>query len=316
MAILSVNQLTLAYDSKSVVKNCSFELERGEVLVVLGASGDGKSSLLKAIAGFMPVKKGQIEFQDEILPDASDMLVPGHADIRLVNQDFALDTYHTVEENIRLKILRFDKKYQEERIADLLRLMKLTTFKKRQTTQLSGGQKQRLAIARALADEPELILLDEPFNQLDFQTKDRISRHLKRYLKKNNISAIMVTHNGLEAMEWADRIVYMERGKIQRVATPQEFFNYPSSKKEAAFFGEINQLKIGEQNYFFRPSFYSKTKTEFCFMKIEVKFIESQFLGWYSLHLFKCMGQKIKLFSTEDISSLEHVFIHPIAFSD
>lgn len=316
MAILKVENLTLAYDNKSVVRNCNFQLHQGEVLVVLGASGEGKSSLLKAISGHMSVKKGKIEFEGKVLPDAADMLIPGHDEIRLVNQDFALDTYHTVEENIRLKILAFDKEYQEERTAHLLRLVKLTSFKSRQTTQLSGGQKQRLAIARALADEPSVILLDEPFNQLDFQTKERISQHVKRYIKKNNISAIIVTHNGLEAMEWADRIVYMEKGKIKRIATPKEFFLNPSSENEAAFFGEINKLAIEGQKFYFRPSFFSIEKTDFCSKKIKVKHLDSQFLGWYSSHIFQCLGQKIKLFSSEDISELNEVFIHPIHFND
>lgn len=316
MAHLSIENLTLSYDTKNVVKNLSLELEQGEVVVVLGASGDGKTSLLKAIAGYMPVKKGVISFQDEELLHAGEMLVPGHEDIRLVNQDFSLDTYHTVEENIRLKILRFDKAYQEQRITDLLRLMKLTRFRSFKTTQLSGGQQQRLAIARALADEPSLILLDEPFNQLDFQTKDRISRHLKRYLKKHKISVVMVTHNGIEAMEWADRIVYIEKGRIKRIASPTDFFNHPHSKKEAAFFGMINQLKIGDKKVYFRPSFFSREKTDFCTMELQVEFVRSEFLGWYSLHVFKALNQKIQLFSTHDISSVQKIFIHPIEFND
>ncbi|MFT4600378.1 MAG: iron(III) transport system ATP-binding protein [Arenicella sp.] len=316
MSILKVDNLTLAYGSKKVVKNCSFEVERGEVLVILGSSGDGKTSLLKAIGGLMKRSKGAITFEDKKVLDPSEQLIAGHDLIRLVNQDFDLSEHHTVEENIRLKILKYDKEYQAQRIKSLLRLMRLTAFKKHKSTQISGGQQQRLSIARALADEPEMILLDEPFNQLDFQTKDKISKHLKRYLKKENIAAIMVTHNGLEAMEWADRILYIEKGKVKRIDTPREFFNNPKSEKEANFFGELNKLKIKDKVVFFRPSFFAEKKSKELSLKLKIEFISQEFLGWYSIYTFSNHGERFRLFSTYDISGLREIFVKPLAFND
>ena len=137
--------------------------------------------------------------------------MPGHEHIKLVNQDFNLDDFTTVEENIRLRLLQFDKKYLQDRVEELLKLTELTKYRSFQAKNLSGGQKQRLAIARALADEPDLLLLDEPFNQLDFHLRIKIENYILAYLTKNNISAILVSHNGEEAMRWANRIAFMKR---------------------------------------------------------------------------------------------------------
>ncbi|MCB9222856.1 MAG: ATP-binding cassette domain-containing protein [Crocinitomicaceae bacterium] len=316
MSILKVKDLTVSYDKKPVVRKCSFTLEPGEIAVVLGASGDGKTTLLKAVAGLLPHKEGEVIYKGERVRHSNEKLVPGHDEIRLVDQDFGLDPYHNVEENIRLKLLRFDKEYQTYRIQTLLRLTNLTTYKSYQATHISGGQQQRLAIARALADEPELLLMDEPFNQLDFQTKTKISGHVKRYLKKNKISALMVTHNGVEAMEWADKIIYMEKGKIKRIDTPENFFNLPQSKREASFFGDLNKLKIKNDLIYFRPSFFSAEKTTSFKRLLKVQFKERQNLGWYSIFTFSFEGQDFQLFSTEDISNLTQIYIRGIQFDD
>ena len=314
--MLEVNNVTVAYDNKSVVKKCTFRLEEGEIAVLLGASGEGKTSLLKAIAGLKDRKKGSVYFQNEPVKDPKDVLVPGHDLIRLVNQDFNLDEFNTVEENIRMKLLRFDKDYLDKRTRKLLRLGRLTTLKNKKARDLSGGQKQRLAIARALADEPELLLLDEPFNQLDFRSKNKIAEHIRKYLKDNNITAILVTHNGMEAMEWADKIIYMEKGKIKRIDSPDNFFEHPNTVKEAGFFGELNKLKINGEEIYFRPSFFSSEQTASFKRKLKVHFEERKKLGWYSIFTFSFEGQLFKLFSTEDISSLTQIYIRSISLND
>lgn len=316
MSILQVKDLSVAYDRKPVVKKCSFDLNEGEIGVILGASGDGKTTLLKAIAGLMPHKEGQVIYKGEKVLDSNEKLVPGHEEIRLVDQDFGLSEFHSVEENIRLKLLRFDKDYQEYRIKKLLRLTRLTKYRTYQATHISGGQQQRLAIARALADEPELLLMDEPFNQLDYQTKTNISSHIKGYLKRNKITALMVTHNGVEAMEWADKIIYMEKGKIKRIDTPENFFNEPSNVREASFFGELNKLKIKDDFIYFRPSFFSSEKTKSFKKSLKVQFKARQNLGWYSIFVFSFEGQEFRLFSIEDISNLTKIYIRGINFND
>ena len=282
MNLLRIENLSVSYAEKKVVKNCSFTVNKGEIIVVLGASGDGKTTLLKTITGLLPRFSGNVFFEDLKVPDPTEILVPGHPKIKLVNQDFCLDEYHTVEENIRLRLLQFDYEYQAQRIKTLLRMTTLTTYRTKKATELSGGQRQRLAIARALADEPELLLLDEPFNQLDFQTKNNVVSHIKRYLVKENISVVMVTHNGIEAMEWADRILFMKKGKIIRKDTPDNFYNNPNPFRtdiHSDTYRKVKmahrQLLVNAQAYNFLPSIIP-LRSPILFAKSEFLFLFQQ----------------------------------------
>jgi iron(III) transport system ATP-binding protein len=316
MSVLVIENLSVAYNNNLVLDNCSFSVEEGEIIVVLGASGDGKSSLLKSIAGFVPRKSGKIEFRGEHVPGPDEKLLPGHDLIKLIHQDFNLDPQHTVKENIALRLLAYDKAYKESRIKKLLRLTKLTKYKHVKAIQISGGQQQRLAIARALADEPELVLLDEPFNQLDFQTKTTISNHIKTYLKKNNIAAIMVTHNGVEAMDWADRIVFLHKGKIERIDTPENFYNEPRNLHEARFFGSVNKVVINDEKIYFRPAFFRPQKEGNYNLPLAVQFLKMENLGWYGVYHFKSKAGKFKLFSTSNIQDLKTIYIQKLNIID
>lgn len=316
MTLLEIKNLNLAYDRNLVLNNVSLNLNAGEILVVLGSSGDGKTSLLKSIAGLLPLQSGSITFKDTPVKDASQKLVPGHDAIKLVNQDFALDRFHTVEENIRLRLLRFDETYKKQRVETLLKLTGLIKYRSVKATDLSGGQQQRLAIARALADEPELLLLDEPFNQLDFQNKQKIERHIRQYIRKNKISVILVTHNGIEAMEWADRIAFIRNGKLRRVDKPQEFFENPRNKYEAAFFGELNHVKLKDKEIYFRPGLFSLTKTKNCSQKLAVTYENKLSLGWYAEYTFSNHGQRFKVYSQTPISNIKEIFVQPISFEN
>ena len=264
----------------------------------------------------LAIKSGQIIFKGEKIKDAANKLVPGHPQIKLVNQDFGLDDFHTIEENLRLVLRPFDEGYKKSRIDFLLRLTKLTTFKSHKAKDLSGGQKQRLAIARALADEPELLLLDEPFNQLDYQTKNQIETHIRNYIRKQKITTILVTHNGVEAMEWADKIIYLHKGKLQRLAAPADFYKTPQNKIEAQFFGELNKLRLKNKEIYFRPGVFSLTKTKLFSQKLNVSFISKQDLGWYSVFTFSCDNQLVKLFSQADISPQKVIFIQSLLQND
>jgi len=312
--VLKVNHISLRYNNVDVVKNVFFEINAGERLVIVGASGCGKTTLLKSIAGFHPIFKGNILFKNQHIIDPSQQLVPGHERIKLVNQDFNLDDFHTVEENIRLRLLQFDMDYQNQRTNELLKITELEKFKKYQARNLSGGQKQRLTIARALADEPELLLLDEPFNQLDYHLKQKIETYILDYLEKYNISAILVSHNGEEAMRWANRIAFMKKGKIMRIDSPNNFYNNPSNKNEAGFFGTINTVRLNGAEISFRPHQFSKKITKKHTQKLNITFFSKINKGWYFDFQFKVGKKSINLYSRKNISHLNGIWVSPIDF--
>jgi iron(III) transport system ATP-binding protein len=312
--MLKIKNISLDYTDVKVVKNISFQLKKGERLVIVGASGCGKTTLLKAIGGFHPISKGVIEFNEKAIIDPYNQLVPGHEHIKLVNQDFNLDVFHTVEENIRLRLLQFDKKYLEERVEELLKLTELTKYKSFKAKNLSGGQKQRLAIARALADEPELLLLDEPFNQLDYHLRHKIEKYILAYLYKNNISSILVSHNGEEAMRWANQIAFMKRGKLERIDTAENFYNLPSNKYEAGFFGTLNTVLINRKEVSFRPHQFSKKETKSNTQIVNIEFSSKINKGWYTDYQFSIGKRFISLYSEKNISDLTEIWVNPVVF--
>ena len=312
--MLEVNNITLGYDADPVVKKVSFTLGRGERLVIVGASGCGKTTLLKSIAGYQPIGKGKIHFNNEEIIDPDNQLVPGHPHIKLVNQDFNLDEFHTVEENLRLRLLQYDKSYLQNRVEELLKLTELVKYRSFQARNLSGGQKQRLAIARALADEPELLLLDEPFNQLDFHLRNKIESYILDYLTKKEISAILVSHNGEEAMRWADKIAFMKNGKVARVDSAERFYNSPTNKYEAAFFGALNTVLVNNKEMSFRPHQFSKKETKHNTKLITVEFSSKINKGWFTDHQFKVGRRIVNLYSKNDLSKLTEIWVRPVKF--
>jgi ABC-type Fe3+/spermidine/putrescine transport system ATPase subunit len=312
--MLKLINIGLNYNDLKVVKNVSFDLKKGERLVIVGASGCGKTTLLKAIGGFRMIDKGEISFNNELIEDPTTKLVPGHDAIKLVNQDFNLGEFHTVEENIRLRLLQFDRKYLNERIEELLKLTELTKYRYAVAQNLSGGQKQRLAIARALADEPELLLLDEPFNQLDYHLRHKIEKYILEYLSKYNISSILVSHNGEEAMKWGDKIAFMKNGKLERFDTGANFYNKPSNKNEAGLFGVINTVLVDKKEVSFRPHQFatSESKEHSQLLNFEFKKIVNK--GWFAEYHFK-VGQRIAIFYSQlNISDFTQVWVKPIIF--
>lgn len=312
--LLKVEKLSVSYDDKLIIKNLSFSINKGENLVILGKSGVGKTTLMKAIAGLLPHASGKILYNDTAVKDAHQQLIPGHDFIKLINQDFGLDKYHNVKENIRLKLLAYTEEYRKERVTKLLRLTGLTKYADKKAIDLSGGQKQRLAFARALADEPEFILMDEPFNQLDFPTKERMVRHLKSYLKKEGISVILVTHNGDEALEWGDRLIYMENGSIKRDSTPIDFYNNPKNKKEALFFGTVNKIQLKEKDVYFRPGDISLKQSETHKIKVNFSISHQEFRGWYIYYTAEINGKKVDLKSSEDLSQQDFIYLSILNF--
>lgn len=253
--MLTVENIQLAFE-RSVLSSISLDLKAGEIIGIVGKSGAGKTSLLKIIAGFLEPTAGKVTFEGEKVIGPATKLVPGHPEIQLVNQDFHLDTYHTVEENIREQILYLPLKQRDQLVEELLHLMELTTLRKQKATTLSGGEQQRLAIARALACEPKIILLDEPFVHLDGKLRAKLIHYLLKLQAIRKTSFMLVSHDGAEILSLCSVIYFMKNGKFVRKASPKDFYYKPKTLDEAKLFGPINKVLMNGKRILFRPDEY------------------------------------------------------------
>lgn len=253
--MLTVENIQLAFE-RSVLSSISLDLKAGEIIGIVGKSGAGKTSLLKIIAGFLEPTAGKVTFEGEKVIGPATKLVPGHPEIQLVNQDFHLDTYHTVEENIREQILYLPLKQRDQLVEELLHLMELTTLRKQKATTLSGGEQQRLAIARALACEPKIILLDEPFVHLDGKLRAKLIHYLLKLQAIRKTSFMLVSHDGAEILSLCSVIYFMKNGKFVRKASPKDFYYKPKTLDEAKLFGPINKVLLNGKRILFRPDEY------------------------------------------------------------
>lgn len=236
--ILQIQNLAKTYPKTNLeaVKNINLEMKAGELLAVVGESGSGKSTLLRMIAGLEEPSKGNILLNGKKILPPSQTLVAGNPNIRLVFQDFRLLPNHKVIENLEFSLRNFNAYFQKEKINELLSICKLEGLELKYPKELSGGQQQRLAIAKALATEPELLLLDEPFSNLDLILKN----DLKNILRNLNTSLILVTHDAQEALSIADRIAVMQKGEILQWDTPENIYKKPKNEYIALLFGNAN----------------------------------------------------------------------------
>ena len=305
--MLKLNSISFSYDSP-IFENISFEIGESEIIGVVGNSGAGKTTLLKVIAGLLDVNSGEVVFDGEIVKGPSKRLVPGHDEIKLVNQDFCLDLYHTVKENIREKILYLPYKEREELVDELLDLIELSHLSDKKSILLSGGEQQRLSLARALAGEPKLLLLDEPFVHLDGRLRLKISNYLLQMKKIRGTSFILVSHDGEEMLSLADKIFHFSEGKVKRIGTPKDFFYNPISKEEGELFGVINSVFINNKEVLFRPTeFEISTKSNPGNLKLN--FIRSQFAGLHYVNYFQTENNDQIILFHKDILKNENEII-------
>ncbi|MBS4204702.1 ABC transporter ATP-binding protein [Lederbergia citrea] len=198
----------------------SMTIEKGEVISILGPSGSGKSTVLRLLAGLEVPTEGLFSIQEKVIFDKKTFIQPEKRGIGMVFQDYALFPHMTVAENILFGLFNMKKAEKKKRLREVLELVELTDFEKRYPHQLSGGQQQRVAIARAIAPNPNLILLDEPFSNLDAELQLKIRKDLRAILKNAEITSIFVTHDENDALAIADRIVKIQKGKIKNVGRP------------------------------------------------------------------------------------------------
>ena len=240
--MLKVEIEFFSYSQKTILKDVAFTLKSGEHLSILGESGCGKSTLLHLVYGLLHLENGSIFYNEKKLLGPSKTLIPGESFMKLVAQEFNIMPFTTVTENLGSHLSGLEKEKDTQRIKELLKVVELEEFKDTLVKNLSGGQKQRVALAKALANEPTILLLDEPFSNIDTFRKNKLQRKIFHYLKENNISCITATHDSEEALAFSDTILMLKNGRVEMRGTPEFIYNNVSTKYQAGFFGEANLL--------------------------------------------------------------------------
>jgi iron(III) transport system ATP-binding protein len=236
--MLQLSDLAIRLGDRTVVENLSLDLQVGEIGCLLGASGCGKTTVLRAIAGFEKPAAGRIVLAGKEVSSAAKMLPPEQRQIGMVFQDYALFPHLTVAGNIAFGLRGLGKTEQTTRVADALKLVGLDHVEQRYPHELSGGQQQRVALARALAPRPQLLLMDEPFSNLDVELRERLGQEVRAILKAAGMTAILVTHDQREAFAVADKVGVMTEGHIRQWATPYDLYHQPLDRFVADFVGE------------------------------------------------------------------------------
>lgn len=237
---IELKNINKSFGDFQASKNVSFAIEKGKMVALLGPSGSGKTTILRILAGLEKADNGDIFINGERVND----LAPAQRGIGFVFQSYALFPYYTVEQNIAygLKIAGKDKRFIEERVTELLELVGLPHVRKRYPDQLSGGQRQRIALARALAPEPEILLLDEPFAAIDAKVRKELRTWLRETIDKLGVTSIFVTHDQEEAMEVADEIIVTNEGQIEQSGIADEIYLQPKTPFVAKFIGQSETI--------------------------------------------------------------------------
>ena len=243
MAEVKLKNITKKYGDVVAVKNMSLNIPHNEFLVLVGPSGCGKSTTLRMIAGLEEISGGEIYIGDQVVNEKD----PKDRNISMVFQNYALYPHMTVEENLgfSLKIAKEDKKEIETRVKEAVQILGLEELRKRKPSQLSGGQRQRVAMGRAIVRRPDAFLFDEPLSNLDAKLRTQMRTEIKKLHQKLKTTVIYVTHDQVEAMTLADRIVIMKDGVIEQIGTPLDLFEKPATKFVATFIGSpsMNMIK-------------------------------------------------------------------------
>ncbi|CAG4992712.1 Vitamin B12 import ATP-binding protein BtuD [Dyadobacter sp. CECT 9275] len=259
--VLQAEGITKSYDETEVLSAIDLELSEGEWLGILGESGSGKSTLLRILGRFTDADAGKVLFRKKELPPVRNELIPGHEAIRLIHQEFELFPNQTVAENISYALRFYNPQYRLEKVTELLEITGLGYVRHKKAKLLSGGEKQRTAIARSLAEEPLVLLLDEPFAHLDNHNRRVLADAIELLRTQKKTACVFVTHEAGDALAWSDRIAVLRNGRIIQIGTPEEVYNQPANSYVAELTGDINWLnKTDGKQYFIRPEKIKRTQ--------------------------------------------------------
>ncbi|PLB19774.1 ABC transporter ATP-binding protein [Mariniflexile rhizosphaerae] len=241
--MLQVNNLTFQYKKQPILKDINFSVKTGEHFAIIGESGSGKSTLLKLLYGTYDLNEGQIFWKDKEILGPKHNLIVGPEFMKYVAQEFDLMPFITVAENIGAFLSNFYPDEKQARIKELLEVVELQSYANTKAKELSGGQKQRVAIAKAIAKQPEVLLLDEPFSHIDNFKKQSLRRSLFKYLKEKHITCIVATHDKDDVLSFSDQMIVLHDAKIMAKGTPEQLYKNPQNKLIASFFDEFNDIE-------------------------------------------------------------------------
>lgn len=242
--MLSVQNISFSYNENALLKNLTFSLENGKTMAIIGESGCGKSTLLKLIYGLYDLNEGQIFWNEKEVLGPKYHLIPGMDYMKYLAQDFDLMPFITVAENVGKYLSNIYKDKKDQRVSELLEIVEMTEFATVKAQFLSGGQMQRVALARVLALEPEVLLLDEPFSHIDNFRKNSLRRKLFAYLKQKKITTIIATHDSTDVLSFADEVLVMKNGEIIEKGSANYLYENPKDKYVASLFGDVNEIEV------------------------------------------------------------------------
>jgi len=228
---VNMTDIDFCYDknNENILEDFELNIDKGQTLSILGESGSGKSTILRLLAGLERQKKGQIVIGNKIMNNENTFVSPENREVGMVFQDYALFPHMTVFENISFGISHLSKTKRKEKVMEILNLVDLVDHKSKYPHQLSGGQQQRTALARAIVTEPQILLLDEPFSNLDTNLKNNIRESLKEIINVIGITTIIVSHDKLDALKLADQLIVLKEGKIKQKGIPEQLISKPNT---------------------------------------------------------------------------------------
>lgn len=301
--IISVNHLTKQYQETqaSGIKNISFSINEGDIVAIIGESGSGKSTLLKCIYGLLKPDAGEITFKGKKVKGPDEQLIPGHPEMKMVTQDFSLNIYAKVYDNIASMLSNTDIAAKQAKTMEMMEHLNITKLKDKKITELSGGEQQRVAIAKALVSDTKVLLLDEPFSQVDSLLKNQLRADIKRLTRETGVTIILVSHDPTDGLFLADKLLILQQGELLQHDIPEQVYQHPSSLYTARILGnavilnrqEAEQLGIKStaQNVVFYPE-WVELKSGWSSRRFEVK--EVYYKGFYDELLLERNGVTIR----------------------
>lgn len=297
--IISVKSLTKQYQAEQAggIKNISFEIKKGDVVAIIGESGSGKSTLLKSIYGLLKVDDGEIFFQNEKVKGPDEQLIPGHKQMKMVTQDFSLNIYAKVYDNIASQLSNTDLKTKADKTNQIMEHLRISQLQNKKIIELSGGEQQRVAIAKAMVADTQVLLLDEPFSQVDALLKNQLRADIKRVAAETGVTVILVSHDPADGLFLADQLLIIKDGELLQTGKPSEIYQKPKHIYTARILGnavvlskndaEKIGLKTEKEHVVFYPE-WAELKSNWDSRRFEVK--DVYYKGFYDELLLERNG--------------------------